>query len=204
MAGLVAARILNDTGFEVRVLEARDRLGGRIWTVTDLGRPVDLGASWIHGVRGNPLTKWCKHLGIPIQRFPRGITRFIENGKPKHLPALALSSWRGILNAAIRYMVLSRIDMPKPHISDLFQPLIGNARLPLIDRRFLAWMEALQEGINGAPADALSIGELEIPNLLSANAIPLYGYGALIQDAAKDLDVATNCEVRKINWRIGR
>src|SRR5205085_9109723 len=32
MAGLVAARLLHDSGFTVTVLEARDRLGGRTWT----------------------------------------------------------------------------------------------------------------------------------------------------------------------------
>ena len=32
MAGLVAARLLHDSGFKVTVLEARDRLGGRVWT----------------------------------------------------------------------------------------------------------------------------------------------------------------------------
>ena len=32
MAGLVAARLLHDSGFTVTVLEARDRIGGRTWT----------------------------------------------------------------------------------------------------------------------------------------------------------------------------
>jgi monoamine oxidase len=57
LAGLAAARELHTRGHDVVVLEARDRIGGRIWTSTiwpDL--PLDLGATWIHGVSGNPLT----------------------------------------------------------------------------------------------------------------------------------------------------
>jgi monoamine oxidase len=57
MAGLGAARVLADGGAKVTVIEARDRIGGRTHTShlwPDL--PVDLGASWIHGVTGNPLT----------------------------------------------------------------------------------------------------------------------------------------------------
>lgn len=57
VAGLSAAATLQDAGAEVTVIEARDRIGGRIWTDRTLnGIPLDLGASWVHGTRGNPLT----------------------------------------------------------------------------------------------------------------------------------------------------
>lgn len=57
VAGLAAARELARAGFGVTVLEARDRLGGRVHTSRAWpGVPVDLGASWIHGTRGNPVT----------------------------------------------------------------------------------------------------------------------------------------------------
>jgi monoamine oxidase len=56
VAGLAAARRLRAAGVEVLVLEARDRLGGRIWTASLVdGLDVDIGASWIHGVTGNPV-----------------------------------------------------------------------------------------------------------------------------------------------------
>jgi hypothetical protein len=58
MAGLSAAQDLQQAGWSVTVLEARDRLGGRIWTSDAWdGLPVDLGASWIHGTDENPLTE---------------------------------------------------------------------------------------------------------------------------------------------------
>jgi monoamine oxidase len=57
ISGLAAARTLADRGLEVTVLEARERIGGRIWTSTAwAGVPLDLGASWIHGIDGNPIT----------------------------------------------------------------------------------------------------------------------------------------------------
>lgn len=65
MAGIAAARDLVAAGATVTVLEARDRIGGRVWTsglCRDL--PVDLGASWIHGVRGNPLTVLADAAGL--------------------------------------------------------------------------------------------------------------------------------------------
>ena len=55
-AGLAAGKALVSQGFRVRILEGRERIGGRIWTDRSLGIPIDLGASWIHGIRRNPLS----------------------------------------------------------------------------------------------------------------------------------------------------
>lgn len=54
VSGLRAAGLLAAAGFKVTVLEARDRIGGRVCQSSKLGLPVDLGASWIHGTHGNP------------------------------------------------------------------------------------------------------------------------------------------------------
>ena len=64
IAGLAAARELHRQGREVLVIEARDRIGGRIWTETAWGdSPLDLGASWIHGATGNPITELAARSG---------------------------------------------------------------------------------------------------------------------------------------------
>jgi len=55
IAGAAAARTLMDAGVSVTVMEARDRIGGRIFSDTRWGTPVEMGAAWIHGTTGNPL-----------------------------------------------------------------------------------------------------------------------------------------------------
>ncbi|MFN8445672.1 MAG: FAD-dependent oxidoreductase [Caldilineaceae bacterium] len=64
LSGLAAAKRLKQMGHEVQVLEARDRIGGRTWTSTRwVEAPLDLGASWIHGVDGNPLSDIARTIG---------------------------------------------------------------------------------------------------------------------------------------------
>jgi monoamine oxidase len=52
IAGLAAARILAEAGRRVAIIEARDRVGGRIYTVpaTQGELPVELGAEFVHGL----------------------------------------------------------------------------------------------------------------------------------------------------------
>lgn len=57
MAGLTAARTLTQKEYTPIILEARNRTGGRIQTDHSWdGIALDMGASWIHGVNGNPIT----------------------------------------------------------------------------------------------------------------------------------------------------
>lgn len=57
IAGLAAAKELFESGCEnIIILEALDRAGGRIHTVTHEGIDLELGAQWIHG-KQNPLYK---------------------------------------------------------------------------------------------------------------------------------------------------
>jgi monoamine oxidase len=68
IAGLAAARTLADADLHVIILEARDRIGGRMWTNNSLGMPLDLGASWIHGVKGNPIAELAAKWNIKTIR----------------------------------------------------------------------------------------------------------------------------------------
>lgn len=65
LAGLAAALRLRRAGVEhVTVLEAQQRVGGRVWTPKIGGVPVDMGAAWIHGHRGNPIWALAQAYGV--------------------------------------------------------------------------------------------------------------------------------------------
>ncbi len=60
IAGLAAGRALAARGQRVIIIEARDRIGGRIWSHDGF----DFGAHWIHGAEGNPLNNLARAMGL--------------------------------------------------------------------------------------------------------------------------------------------
>ncbi len=64
IAGLTAASELSSRGYRVKVLEARERVGGRVWSADFQGQTVDLGAQWLEGTLGNPLVDLCERFGV--------------------------------------------------------------------------------------------------------------------------------------------
>lgn len=80
VSGLTAARFLAQAGQRVVVLEARDRIGGRTHTERADGVSTDAGASWIHGIDGNPLTDVAKAFGMSMVEFTVG--SYQPDGRP--------------------------------------------------------------------------------------------------------------------------
>lgn len=82
ISGLAAAHMLGKNGFKVTVLEARDRIGGRIWTDYEKGSPTELGASWLHGINyGNPisfLTQTYEHQQNDPSRNSKGFDQIFR------------------------------------------------------------------------------------------------------------------------------
>jgi len=72
IAGLAAAFRLRELGYRVTVLEARNRIGGRILTDRSLGVPVDLGAAWIQGIEENPITDLATRYKLAMHPSDRG------------------------------------------------------------------------------------------------------------------------------------
>jgi monoamine oxidase len=80
VSGLAAARVLHEAGIEFSVLEARERIGGRIFTRHDSSMPVpiELGAEFVHGVAPE-LREIARDAGLAI--IDIGGQRWQSNGR---------------------------------------------------------------------------------------------------------------------------
>jgi protoporphyrinogen oxidase len=81
ISGLRCAAKLSQHGFRVTILEARDRLGGRICQSNKLGYPIDLGPQWIHTSDDNPLLDIAKQTETPLHSWNERINLYDRNGE---------------------------------------------------------------------------------------------------------------------------
>ncbi|XP_044739760.1 lysine-specific histone demethylase 1A-like [Chrysoperla carnea] len=81
IAGLTAAQQMQQFGLEVVVLEARDRVGGRIATFRKNQFIADLGAMVVTGLGGNPVTVLSKQINMELHKIKQKCPLYESNGE---------------------------------------------------------------------------------------------------------------------------
>jgi monoamine oxidase len=211
MAGLVAARLLHDSGFAVTVIEARDRIGGRTWTDDRVGAPVDLGGSWVHGVDGNPLALWCDKLGVRLISSEADRLIIDERASAKTRTTQRRKAFMGVaaFNTAIAFAswkskFLTNVRGPRSvSVKDAVEPLLHASWLPEVDRLVVATFVEGSEGVNGSVWDQLSAEEWFPTEGLDGNAQPKGGFKTLIDDVARGLDIRLKAPATVLAWDAG-
>ncbi len=89
ISGIAAAHELKKRGKTYVILEARNRVGGRIYTDHSLGQPYDAGAYYIHWAERNPLLQIATDAGVKpayYENFETGDNRRYDRGHPPANP----------------------------------------------------------------------------------------------------------------------
>ncbi len=200
IAGLAAARVLHDAGFEVTVIEARSRIGGRIWTSEQwAGVPVDLGASWIHGITGNPVADLANSIGLPLVKTSAdNAVTYGADARPLSAADQArLDRWRERLSQAVT--AAQRQDPDRP-VQTVVEQAFGLAGLAGSDRRLID--HAINGGMEheyGASSRELSAQWFDSADAYrGGDAAPQPGFSRLVDHLADGLRI----QVGQIGKRI--
>lgn len=209
MAGLGAARRLHDAGCEVVVLEARDRIGGRLHTVDLLGATVDLGGAWIHGPEGNPVTALAFEAGVTG-------TPTVWHRDPARLlvadPSGPLSDVTGFSRGVSAFW--ERLETAKAGHRRAGAPAMSVAEAvaegvvpdgDLEGTRLLGFRHAASvsvQSLEADDADRISFDELVLDERPGGDLLLTGGgYRGVVRHLARDLDVALGWPVSKVSVR---
>nr|KYP73321.1 putative polyamine oxidase 2 [Cajanus cajan] len=226
MAGIAAARALYDASFQVVLLESRERLGGRIHTDYSFGFPVDLGASWLHGVcKENPLAPLIGKLGLPLYRTSEDNSVLYDhdlesyalfdmegNQVPQELVTKVGKFFDMILQEASHLIFVVIFLMQTNHVREEFTEDMSilralsivferkpELRLEGLSYKVLQWYICRMEGWFAADADAISLKCWDQEVLLpGGHGLMVRGYQPVINTLAKGLDIRLGHRVTKI------
>jgi len=186
-AGIAAAKRLRQAPIDCLLLEARSRLGGRAWTVTDgAGYALDLGCGWLHSADRNPWADVAKRQGAVIDKTPPPWTR----------PALALGftpEEQGDFRQTMG-LFFARVEEAAQRENDM-------AASALLDPggRWNGLVNAMSTYIAGVELDRLSVKDFDRYEDSGVNWRVVEGFGTLISSYGADLETELDCEVRCID-----
>jgi monoamine oxidase len=199
-AGLAAARVLHDSGHRVIVLEARDRIGGRVFTVHDPAStlPIELGAEFVHG---RPRETWdiinAAHLAaydVPQEQW------HLERGGLRKLDDF----WERVEK------VLERLSKIRRGHDVTFDQYLANFRKRSSDQKAMQLARMYVEGFNAADASRISAVALrdaeksseEIDGDLLFRVAD--GYDGVIRALVSQYEVRLNAVATDVRWSRGQ
>ena len=205
IAGLTVANALTHGGVDCVVVEARDRIGGRLHTVNLAGSMVDLGGSWIHTPVGNPMRAFADQAGVrcrsanplpELAGFDCGEGRRLSAAEVETNISLQLEDF-----PQARGRLLAELG-PGASAADGIEAFVAGAGLaPGPARRARQGMHALVEAESADLAERQSLrwmwNEMEYEGHYFGD-VPVGGYRRLAEAMAAGLDLRLGVDVAEI------
>jgi monoamine oxidase len=188
-AGIAAGRRLAKAAIDCLLVEARPRLGGRSWTVTDAsGFALDLGCGWLHSADRNPWVAIAQAQGRTIDKTAPSWTK---SSLPIGFPLAEQTEF-----AKAQHDFFERIG-----IAATKEPDVAAAELLDPGCRWNHLIGAVATYISGGELARLSVRDFDNYAGNSVNWRVVEGYGTAIAAHGEGLAVMLDCPVLQIDHR---
>ena len=186
-AGVAAARRLCDAAVPCLVVEARPRLGGRAWTVTDRsGFALDLGCGWLHSADRNPWRAVAERQGRSIDKTP---PPWMRPAHPVGFPLFEQRDFRGAQEAFYARLDSAAQQGPDVAASAFLAP----------DCRWNGLINSIGTYVTGADLDRVSAYDIGRYDDTGVNWRVVEGYGSVVAAHGDGLPIVCDCPVYRVD-----
>jgi len=194
ISGLAAAQKLHEKGFKVLVLESQDKVGGRLRTNRSLGIAFDEGASWIHGINGNPITALAEQAGMTAAFADDESIKSYDIGGILRSPTTYSTAEDEF------YTILNSLNK-KGNASQSFETIFNNLYPAKAKDRLWKFLLSTYLTFDTGDLDKLSSQLYDEGEVYGGiEKISTNGYDTIAQYLAKELTIQFNQRVTKVDY----
>uniref|UniRef100_A0A673AWT9 [histone-H3]-N(6),N(6)-dimethyl-L-lysine(4) FAD-dependent demethylase n=1 Tax=Sphaeramia orbicularis TaxID=375764 RepID=A0A673AWT9_9TELE len=210
-SGLAAARQLQNFGTQVVVLEARERIGGRVWDDTRLGVTVGQGAQIVNGCVNNPIALMCEQMSIKMHKLGERCDLFQEGGQVTdpafdkrmdfHFNAIldVVSEWRKDKSQNQDTPLGEKVQEVKKNFLQE-----SGIQFSELEEKVLQFHLSNLEYACGSTLDQVSARSWDHNEFFAQfsgdHTLLTKGYSVLLHKLAEGLDIRTKCQVQSIDY----
>lgn len=185
-AGLAAAVRLREAGVSARVIEARNRIGGRAHTLAETPFPIDLGCGWLHSADRNPWTTIAVAAGFNLDKTDPGW------GRQSLDVGFSAEEQAGFAEASKGFQ--GRLEAVDTTTRD-----VAAATLLEPGGCWNALLDSISTYMSGAELDRVSVHDSNHYADTGVNWRVVEGYGAVIAGFGASVPVTLDCKATLID-----
>ena len=201
ISGVAAGKTLQESGYEVVILEAKNRVGGRIWTDRSTGKALDLSASWIHAIIGNPITELANKIKAPLTGLVdyNDTSTFDADGKEDPLTPAQEKNFDDVLAQFSKIVTASNANAS---VQDVVDEAVRQGPLNNLGTRALNSLinTTLEHEYAGDASELSWIGTEEGTDPVGGDVLFPDGFDAITNFLATGLNIQTKTIVQSVTY----
>jgi monoamine oxidase len=205
VSGLTTAKLLHEDGFDVTILEAKERIGGRTYTLNLGEAKVDTGVSWIHLKNGNLLTYIFNAYNFEIINDRRNAFQLWDEKVGKKIGWKKYLYWREAVKIRMKSIDDYEGAAKDKTAANFFEEYIKLKKWSPKKERIIRFLHAVMVEVDYAARlqDISYSDEYYLDNFIEkkqSDGFPSGGYKELVNALSEGLNIQLSTIVERIDY----